>query len=292
MTINEYLQATLKLQELPENSTEWKTLITRKKEVEQALRDGFPKTPMTVRYGGSRAKGTLIKESYDLDIVCYLANDDMSAGETLKDIYGNTAEVLGKTYVVLRKKTALRIRDQRQVDFHIDVVPGRFTDDKMSDCFLYQQGGDRERLKTNLDTHIRHVRESGLLDAVRLLKLWKVRKALQVCQFPFELLVLELLADFKNKSLTGQLTHVWTELRDTQKPMVVKDPANSANDLTPMLAGGIWAELNFVAGSTLETIERGGWETVFGKLGSTEERAVGLKVAAATVAEPTKPWCP
>ena len=52
------------------------------------------------------------------------------------------------------------------MDFHIDVVPGRFTDETKADAYLYQCGGDKKRLKTNLDVHLDHVRDSGVTDAI------------------------------------------------------------------------------------------------------------------------------
>ena len=48
----------------------------------------------TIRYGGSKAKGTMIKEAYDLDMTCYFGHDDTRAGQTLEDIYGNTRKAL------------------------------------------------------------------------------------------------------------------------------------------------------------------------------------------------------
>jgi hypothetical protein len=291
MTDNEYLQEVLKSQDLADDSSELKALRERRKHVEDVLRAAFPDSAPTIRYGGSKAKGTLIKESYDLDLVCYFAHDDTSAGESLKDIYNNVATALEKEYSVVRKRSALRLRDRQAVDFHIDVVPGRFTDESKQDCFLYQENGDKCRLKTNLDVHIEHVRESGVLDAIRLLKLWKTRKAISVKQFAFELLIIKLLNDRKKKPLTEQLTHVWTELRDTEQPITVEDPANpSGNDLMPLLAGSTWTELQTVARSTLSTIDQSGWEAVFGKVEKEGGKAAAIAAAVASVSRPTRPW--
>lgn len=287
-----YLQAVLKSQDLADNSAELTALTTRRKEVEGILRAAFPDSSPTIRYGGSRAKGTLIKESYDLDIVCYFPHDDTTAGETLEDIYNNVAKALEKDYSVERKRSALRLRDKQMVDFHIDVVPGRFTDDSKTDCFLYQENGEKCRLKTNLQVHIDTVRESGVLDAIRLLKLWKVRKALDVKQFVFELLIIDLLADDQNKSVPDQLIHVWTQLRDLDSAPKVEDPANpTGNDLMPLLDDAMWNELGSVAASTLSTIEASGWESVFGKVDTGVDRSAAIKVAVTSVATPTRPWC-
>ena len=291
MTNNEYLQAVLKSQDLADDSPELKALTARRKDVEAILRNALPDSSPTIRYGGSKAKGTLIKESYDLDIVCYFPHDDTTAGETLEDIYNNVAAALEKNYSVERKRSALRLRDRDMVDFHIDVVPGRFTDDSKTDCLLYQENGEKCRLKTNLQVHIDTVRDSGVLDAIRLLKLWKVRKALDVKQFAFELLIIDLLSGHRNKPLTDQLIHVWTEFRDLDSPPKVEDPANpSGNDLTP-LVDAVWNELGSVASSALSTIDDNGWEAVFGKVDTGADKSAAVKVAVASVATQTRPWC-
>ena len=291
MTNNEYLQAVLKSQDLANDSKELKELTERRKAVEDLLRAGFPDSSPTIRYGGSKAKGTLIKDAYDLDIVCYFPHDDTTAGETLEDTYNNVASVLEKEYAVERKRSALRLRDKQLVDFHIDAVPGRFTDDSKTDCFLYQENGEKCRLKTNLQIHIDTVRDSGILDAIRLLKLWKVRKALDVKQFVFEVLIIDLLAGRKSKPLTDQLTHVWTQFRHLDEPPTVEDPANpSGNDLTSLLDDSVWNELKSTARSTLSTIEQSGWEVVFGKVDTDADKSAAAKTAIASVATPTRPW--
>lgn len=292
MTNNEYLQTVLKSQDLADDSKELTELTGRRKRAEDLLRAGLPDSSPTIRYGGSKAKGTLIKESYDLDIVCYFPHDDTTAGETLKDIYNNVAKVLEEEYAVERKRAALRLRDKEMVDFHIDVVPGRFTDDSKTDCFLYQENGEKCRLKTNLQVHIDTVRDGDVLDAMRLLKLWRARKALDVKQFVFELLIIDLLAERKSRPLTDQLTHIWTQFRDLENPPKVEDPANpSGNDLGPLLDASVWNELKSTARSTLFTIQQNGWEAVFGKVDTDTDNSAAMEVAVASVATPTRPWC-
>jgi hypothetical protein len=290
MTDKEYLEAVLKSQDLKDDSPELKDLQKERANVEKLLRAGFPDCSPTIRYGGSKAKNTLIKENYDLDIPSYFPHDDTSAGETLKDISDNTEKALADEYNVVRKRSALRLRSKKDVDFHIDVIPGRFTDDEKSDCFLHQDGADKDRLKTNLDVHIKHIRDSGFVPAIRVLKLWKTRKALDVKQFAFELLIVELL-DGTNKSLPEQVKYVWTELRDRTEPVAIEDPANpTGNDLSDLLNETVWAELSAVAGSTLTTLESGGWEAIFGKVSSEDDKAEKAQRAAAAVITPSRPW--
>src|SRR2546428_13535865 len=137
MTTNDFLAKVLAAQTLSDDSEELKTLQERRAEVEKVLRDHFEDCSPTIRYGGSKAKGTMIKEAYDLDIICYFPHEDTSAGETLEDIYHNVRKALEAEYWVEQKPSALRLRDRDpqnfKVDFHIDVVPGRYTDDTKTD---------------------------------------------------------------------------------------------------------------------------------------------------------------
>jgi hypothetical protein len=298
MTTNEYLKQILSSQNLAEGSDELKALQEHRADVEKLLRDNFAACSPTIRYGGSKAKGTMNRESYDLDLICYFPNDDTAAGETLENIYNNVGDALKKKYVVERKTSVLRIKNADPanygVDFHIDVVPGRYTDDAKSDAFLYQSGAEKKRLKTNLDTHIKHIRDSGVTDAIRLVKLWKVRNGIVLKNFVLELAVIELLKDKKRSDLAAQLEHVWTEFRDNIDDLSVKDPANpEGNDLSAAFSDSVKANLGAVARRTLDLIKTSGWEAVFGPVEhkSEAEKAAALRRIAAAVAVPTKPWC-
>lgn len=299
MTNNEYLEAVLKSQTLAPDSDELKALQEQREKVEKLLRQHFEKSSPTIRYGGSKAKGTMIREAYDLDIACYFPHDDTVAGETLEDIYNNTRKALESDYWIESKPSALRLKDRDpknfKVDFHIDVVPGRYTDDSKSDVFLYQSSGDKKRLKTNLDVHISYVRDSGVTDAIRLLKLWRIRNGLRIKHFALELLTIKLLKDRKSVSLAMQLQHVWTELRDHIDNVSIEDPANpTGNDLSHLLDRSIRSELSAVASTTLSAIESSGWQAVFGAVEEKpgKDKAESLRRAAAAVVTPTKPWLP
>jgi hypothetical protein len=266
--------------------------------VEKLLRDNFKDTVLTIRYAGSKAKDTMNKESYDLDIISYVNSGDNTAGETLEDIYDNHKKVLASRYSVEPKGSALRLKggnpENLGVDFHIDVVPGRFTDDTKTDAYLYQSGGDKERLKTNLDVHLDHVRSSGVIDAIRIAKLWRVRNGLPVRTFVLELAVIKVLKDQKKKSLSAQMEHFWTELRDNSGNLCIEDPANpNGNDLSKCLDDSLKNQLASAAKRTLEQIKSSGWEAVFGNV-QKQEKAARIEIlrSAAAVATPSRPWLP
>jgi len=298
MTTDEYLTQVLESQTLTEDSEEIKEIRKHREDVESLLRAKYG-SPPRIRYGGSKAKGTMIRESYDLDIHCYFSHDDTTAGDTLEQIFDDVAKTLEKGYLVERKRSALRLTSRqpstRGVYLHIDVVPGRFIDDKEDYVFLYQNEGEKQRLQTNLDVHIAHIRDSGVTDAIRLLKLWKVRNGLlQVKTFILELLVVDLLKEHKKAGLAEQLEIVMTAFRDRIDDLSVEDPANpEGNDLSKMLdeaRGG----LSSMATLTLHTVDQSGWETVFGPVEETsdDDKRQRLQSIAVSIAPAsrTKPW--
>jgi hypothetical protein len=176
-------------------------------------------------------------------------------------------------------------------------VPGRYVDESKSDCFIYQNGADKERLKTNLGVHVDHVKNSSVVPAIRLVKLWKARRGLRVKQFALELLVIKLLEEKKARGLDVQLKHVWTGLAEAQDPITVEDPANpSGNDLSGFLKA-TWSELSARVQDTTNLLERSGWEAIFGPLETDGENnggkaSVFVRAAASGAAAHTKPWLP
>jgi len=90
MSANTYLADILASQALADDSDEVKALQEHRADVEKLLRDEFKDSSLTIRYAGSKAKGTMNRESYDLDIISCSASGDTTAGETLQDIYDNT----------------------------------------------------------------------------------------------------------------------------------------------------------------------------------------------------------
>lgn len=276
MTNEEYLNEILKSQTLANDGDELRLLRQRRTDVEKLLRDQYGSSP-SIRYGGSKAKGTMIKDSYDLDVICYFDNDDGSAGDTLQEIYDDVAETFEDDYYLERKPSAIRLKckDSDEIeDYHIDVVPGRYVDDERDDVFLYRHSGEKGRQKTNLDVHIDHVKDSGVISGIRLGKLWRVRNDFSVRNFILELLTIEVLGGQKNKSLTDQLTYLWTELRDNIDEITIEDPANpTGNDLSELFNTAIKLQLSEAATTALQHVDDDNWTAIFGELPESKSQS-------------------
>lgn len=295
MTPAEYLNSVLDAQTLKEDSQELKALQTEREKVEKIIREKFTGADIKIRYGGSKAKGTLIKDSYDLDILCYLANGDNTAGENLEDIFNNTKNALEKDYYVTPKRSALRISNKEKVDFHIDVVPGRFSDENKEDAFLYQAEGEKKALKTNPDKHIEHVKGSGLQGTIKLLKLWKSRAGLDTKTFILELLTIKALEKMTDeKGLDNCLVKMWSTLAEKIDDITIEDPANpTGNDLSTIFNDSAKHQLSTAAKQALARAKSNKWEEMFGTPVPKANRAqVVAGIAERLKTSGPKPWLP
>jgi hypothetical protein len=302
MTKQEYLKEISKQQSLLSDSDEIKVLRSERDKVEKLLRESFKESSIAIQYAGSYAKGTMIRDSYDLDIVCYFNHDDESAGKTLEEIFNKVKESLEPKYYVVTKKSTLRLKSLEvnlqnlRIDFHIDVVPGRFTDDKKQDVFLYQSSGEKQRLKTNLQKHINYIKESGLLNTIKLAKFWKKRIGLDsIKTFILELLVIESLGKLRDTDgLDECLKEFWEQIRDNIKNLKIEDPANpTGNDLSELFDETTKTTLSAFATNALNFVENDNWESIFGTVESMsdDEKVANVGAAILLNSNRPKPWC-
>lgn len=293
MNDESYLRELLASERLDERSDEWKSLDDEATKIEEILRAAYPYSGLTFTHGGSRAKGTMIREDYDLDEVLYFQNGDSSAGETLEEIYDSVASLMEKHYKLRRKRSALRLSMKDGRDLKVDLVPGRYIDGTMTDVFIHQNEGSKERLKTNIRKQIGHIVGSGCVDEITLGKLWRTRNAMSGLRtFPLELLVIEALKPDMSGNLQERLERTLTRFAGELSQLEIRDPANpEGNDLSYALPDKLRREIAKVAQDTLSTAHKHGWERVFGKV---EARSAAPRVqilrSAAAASVPTRPW--
>jgi Nucleotidyltransferase domain len=298
METKEYLEAILAQESLKDDGPELNALREERDKVAKIIENAFSDCKPTVRYGGSKAKGTMVKGGYDLDLTVYFDHDSTACGETLKDIYQNVQNALAADYHVVPKNSSIRLEVLNDDKYtHIDVVPGRFVSDDIanSDVFLHQNEGDKNRLKTNLEKHIQHIKESGVRSEIKLAKVWRNRQGLSVKTFVLELMVVKILEGRKDKSLEENIKYLWEQLRDNADNISIVDPANpDGNDLKPLL-DQVRYGLSSAASSALSLVEMDMWSSILGEAESGEKNtsyastAIGV-TAPVMISNPSKPW--
>ena len=108
-------------------------------------------------------------------------------------------------------------------------------------------------MKTSLKKHIDTVRGSGRLDAIRLMKLWKERRAVPFRKsFLLELMTIEGCKGTSTTDFGAHLSAALRHIRDTIESCSVKDPANSANSLSDDLDKNARAKIKAAADAALK----------------------------------------
>ena len=207
-------------------------------------------------YGGAFGKRTMIKARYDLDLVMYWPH---TATYSIRGIYDAVGETLKKHWQVVNTKT-VGWELPFEGGFHIDVVPGRALDAQYYEANLHRTDKGTT-LKTSLKKHIDTVRGSGRADAIRLMKLWRVRKNVPFKKnFLLELMTIDGCKGKQSNDLEGQVIAALKYVRENIKTCSVRDPANSNNSLSDDLDAGARATIYQRAE---EAIKATYWSQVF-----------------------------
>jgi hypothetical protein len=222
MTSHQYLANLLEQQAI--RPSEVDLLRGVRDEIEAKLRQAYGGAPRFY-YGGSFGKDTMIRASYDLDIVIYFPSTERAP---LREIFnGVHGQLTGNGYKVQTKTVALRLPYQE--GFHVDVVPGRAQDNTYRYSTLYKNEGAGSTLQTSLKLHIDAVRKTGIRDVVKLMKLWRLRHDLSWSTFSLEIAVARALKGRSKDDLGVAMREVFNFLVEHFHGTRLVDPANSNN---------------------------------------------------------------
>lgn len=302
LTPSQYLIAVLREHSISRDSPEVERIRAVREDIRTILRSEYGSVP-TLNEGGSKAKGTMIRDSYDLDLFCHFPEGDSTAGQSLEAIYHDVYATLSGEFFVEPGRSALKVHTRESSEdivtrgpyLHVDVVPGRFIRDGEGAVNLFQNGGEKSSLKTNPAVHISHIRDSGVRKAIRLAKLWNHRWNLSVKTFALELLVVKVLQDHSGEPLPEQLLRLWEELRENASTLSVEDPANpQGNDLSEILNLSTRSRIQGAAEQALSVVSTFGWGNVFGPLAEISPRekaaALGAVTERISAGRPTRPY--
>lgn len=178
-----------------------------------------------VSYSGSSAKGTAIAGVADLDLFISLSPDTPN---TLAEIYNSLANHSAlKPYTPRRQNVSIGIT---YAGHQIDLVPGKKQRGNTTDHSLYRSKA-RTWTQTNVNKHISLIKNSGRLDEIRAIKIWRALHSLDFPSFYLEMSVINALSG-KRSGLASNVAAVFEYLRDDFATAVVIDPANSNNTLS------------------------------------------------------------
>lgn len=187
---------------------------------------------LKVSYSGSIAKGTAIAGIADMDLFISLSPE---APGTLAELYTSLGNYRGLTpYGPKHQNVSIGITYS---GYRMDLVPGRKQSGNTSDHSIYRSKA-RTWTQTNIDKHISTVQNSGRLDEIRALKIWRSLHGLDFPSFYLEMTVINALQGKRTHTLASNFVTILEYLRDTFTTASVLDPANSNNKLSDDLTRG------------------------------------------------------
>ncbi len=252
-TNEEFFQKLINAQEISQKQLDQLDALYEK--IEDVLKSGL-KGEISTYKGGSIVKGTGLKESFDLNIVVYSTDSNKKP----RDFHAEVGRVLRKKWKNSRPKNLgweIRIKS----NFHVDVLPATLTNRDPKYALFYDTVTEGP-LETSIEYQDELIRDSNRNLAIKLLKLWKLRRKSTINSFLLENIVVNCCRGIKRDQLEKQLTRIFKHVKDNLKSdsLKITDPANSDNDLSALISTSTKAGLKT---SIKETEESKTWNKVF-----------------------------
>ncbi len=220
MTGHQYLVGVLEKQRL--TGMDLERLRNTRDQLERDLK--YIRYESRIYYGGSYGKKTMIKESFDLDIVIYFPHTDL---RPLRDMYESVHNSLNQAgYRMEEQRVALTLQLLKR--FHVDVITGQAKDEDFYYADLYNIAED-SRMRTSLKMHIDNARR--VKDTIKLMKLWIRRHSLEMQKFAMEQVVIRALRDKDESNLDMSFQTVLQYLKSSILNVKLVDSANSNNHI-------------------------------------------------------------
>jgi hypothetical protein len=207
-----------------------------------------------VRFSGSNAKGTAIHGTTDVDLFISLKSDTK---QTLKELFDMLFNRMRSSGYPNAQKQNVSIHIIHSV-IDIDLVPAVHYGDSSEDHWLYVNKSNRERTKTNVDTHINTVRNSGRINEIILTKIWRKNHNLDFPSFYLELAVIEALK-YKRSGLADHFLAVLDYLSNGFSSARFVDPANTANIISDDLT---YVEKRAIASQAGQSRRQQSWGSI------------------------------
>lgn len=176
-----------------------------------------------IKISGSRAKGTAINIGSDLDLFISLKS---TTSNSLKEIYDSLFCYINSKNINCRKQNVSI--GVEYGDCKVDLVPGKKHAGNTNDHSLYRNKKNTWT-HTNIDKHIKYVKNSGRIEEIILLKIWRKLHKLNFPSMYLEITAIEALANKNKNQPDANFLTVLDYLKDSFLEKTVKDPANSNN---------------------------------------------------------------
>lgn len=252
MTIDEYLRRVIDMHRGPsgEKSPSYKAAH----EIVPMIQEWAVEFLEGVYFSGSFAKETNIVGSADLDL--FISLKSSADRFTLQHIYNSLHDHFqDKGFETRNQNVSIGMK---YYGLDVDLVPGRIQRGYQRYHSLYKSKTD-SWTQTNIHEHIKLVKNSGRLDEIRGIKIWKKLNGLDFPSIYLELSVIRALKFKIKNQLANNLISVFEYLANDFVESSIIDPANTANRISDDLNK---TEKRLIARKARETLNQSRWENV------------------------------
>lgn len=227
-----------------------------------SIYNNFSTATLEIQQSGSRAKGTAIKGSSDLDM--FLSITDRENEDTLKEYYNGLYDYLKRNGYNVRKQNVSIGLKYKGMD--IDLVPAKKCNsqsyqrlyERFNDHYLWSNK-KQTRTLTNIQKHIDLIRNSNARNEIMLTKIWRNRFNLDFPSIYIELMIIDALRNFNEYDIGKRFLHVLYYIRDNIMDKNIVDPSNGQNIISDTLS---YSEKLAIKNKANESINARYWSEV------------------------------
>jgi hypothetical protein len=172
---------------------------------------------------GSYTKGTRVKGETDVDLLVALGPRTPLDVDKLYDRFFEFLK--GRGFKPTRQNVSIGLMYH---GLEIDLIPARQEWGASNDHRIFETEHQRVT-RTNFDTHLKVVRESDLIEEIRLVKIWRSLRNLRLPSFFLELVVIDALRRCAHHQPAANMEVVLRYLKDVLPNAPIRDPANFEN---------------------------------------------------------------
>ena len=216
-----------------------------------AIRNGFSLTDM--KLSGSRAKGTAITLSSDLDIFISISS---TVNTQLATIYNSLYDYMRSQNIQSRKQNVSI--GVSYINKDVDLVPGIRQSQYGDDHSLYKSK-QKTWTQTNITTHISTVRNSNRSVEIMATKIWRKRHGLDFPSLFTELSVIEATKYSKYDDYDKNFLTVLEWLSENITSVRIIDTANTNNVISDDLTD---SEKSSIANKARESRQKKNWSDI------------------------------
>lgn len=229
MTPDQYVNSVVQKHRLPETLDSYTSLYVVSP-LKQIISNWAGVCLCETKLSGSRAKGTAIDLSTDLDLFISLSSTTQNS---LKEIYDSLYSRMVEEGITARKQNvSIGVTYQGK---KVDLVPAKRQGQYGNDHSLYKRKAD-SWTKTNIDTHISRVRQSGRITEIAALKIWRENHNLEFPSIYLECFAIDSLYGRSLNAPAENFMYLLRDIRDNIQTRRIIDPANTNNVLSDELS--------------------------------------------------------